>query len=109
MGKGEYLGEFEHLVLLALAAAGDQAHGRSIYEVILAATSRDVAITAVHVTLRRLEKKGLVRSAFAETADPDDARPRKMYEIEPAGEKLLRETRSNLDRLWHAAALRGES
>jgi DNA-binding PadR family transcriptional regulator len=61
MGNRDYLGEFEHVVLLALARLGDGAYGASIHEEILGTTGRDVSIPAVYVTLKRLEKKGLVR------------------------------------------------
>lgn len=105
MSRGDHLGEFEHLVLLGTAAVGDEAHGRAIYEAILATTSRDVSITAVHVTLRRLEKKGLVSSTFAPTGDTDDARPRKIYAATEQGEAALQATHSTLRRLWEAAEL----
>ncbi len=109
MGKGDHLGELEHLVLLAIAAVGDEAHGRAIYEAILEATSRDLAITGVHVTLRRLEKKGLVTSAFHTDEQSSDARPRKIYRATPGAEALLWATRQGLDRLWRAAEQRGRS
>ncbi len=109
MAKGEHLGEFEHLVLLAVAAVREAVHGRSIYEAILDATDRDVAITAVHVTLRRLEKKGYVRSRFVPSADSDGERPRKIYELAPQGLAVLRATRQTLDQLWKDAELQARA
>jgi DNA-binding PadR family transcriptional regulator len=63
MTRGDYLGEFELVVMLALARLDEAAYGMSIYDEILATTGRDVSIQAVYVTLNRLEKKGHVTSA----------------------------------------------
>ena len=68
MGKGNYLGEFEQLVLLALATVGEDAPGREVYEEIARTTGRDVAVTAVYVTLNRLLKKGYVSAEIARTS-----------------------------------------
>ena len=62
MGRRDYLGEFEHVVLLALARLPGWAYGGSVHEEILEATGRDVSIPAVYVTLKRMEKKGFVAS-----------------------------------------------
>ena len=66
MAKGEYLGEFEQIVLLALATAGEDAPGREVYEEIVRATGRDIAVTAVYVTLNRLARKGFVSASMGE-------------------------------------------
>ena len=63
--KGSHLGEFELTVMLVLAATGEPASGRRVYEEIVAQTGRDAAVAAVHVTLARLEEKGLVELSLA--------------------------------------------
>lgn len=104
MPKGSNLGEFEQLVLLGLASAGEEANGRSIYEEILRATGRDVSITAVHVTLRRLEKKGHISSRFGDT-DGSGEPPRKLYRLNAEGSSALRSSRAMFDQLWESARL----
>jgi PadR family transcriptional regulator PadR len=91
-----YLGEFEHMVLLALARAGP-ANGARLHEELVLVTGRDVSIPAVYVTLSRMERKGLVRSR---RADIEDARVRKVFQLTPAGVRALRSTREMLERLW---------
>ena len=61
MAKGDFLGEFEIYVMLALAHIGEDAYGVSIRQQIERRTGREVAIGAVYATLSRLEDKGLVR------------------------------------------------
>jgi len=97
MGGREYLGEFEHVVLLALQRLGS-GYGGSIHQEILETTGRDVSIPAVYVTLKRMEKKGLVGSTVG-PADPG-ARPTRNYALEPEGEEALTRSREILERLW---------
>jgi len=100
MGKGEYLGEFEQIVLLALARLGENAYGVAIHEEILATTGRDVSIPAVYVTLSRLEDKGYVSSHTGEPTPTRGGRARRFYRIERAGVQALEQTKTMLDRLW---------
>jgi DNA-binding PadR family transcriptional regulator len=72
------LGEFEQLILLALARQGSEAYGVSIGEEIGARTGRDVSLGAVYKTLERLEDKGLVRSRSA-SRRPERRRRKKHY------------------------------
>ena len=58
MAKGEFLGEFEQLVLLALLRLGEEAYGMAVRREIETRASRDVSIGAVYATLDRLEEKG---------------------------------------------------
>lgn len=98
MTSREYLGEFEHVVLLALARRGGPAHGAAIYREILETTGRDVSIPAVYVTLKRLERKGLVASKM--TGPSDGRRGTRDYVVLPPGRKALARSRALLERLW---------
>ena len=64
MGKGDHLGEFEHLVMLALLRLRDSAYGMRVRREIQSRTERSVAIGSVYAALDRLERKGYVRSAI---------------------------------------------
>lgn len=90
MGKPEYqLGEFEQMVLLALVRLGPEAYGASIRREIEERTGRDLAISAVYVTLDRLEVKGLVRSRIGEPTAQRGGRRRKHFVLLPAGRRAI--------------------
>ena len=69
MPKGDFLGEFEIYVLLALTQLGDEAYGNAVRRAIEARTGREIAVGAVYATLGRLEDKGLVRFTLS-SPDP---------------------------------------
>ncbi len=98
MGSREYLGEFEQVVLLALARLRGPAYGAAIHREILETTGRDVSIPAVYVTLKRMERKGLVASDV--TARSSGGRATRNYRILPAGDDALARSRALLERLW---------
>ncbi len=98
MGSREYLGEFEQVVLLALARLRGPAYGAVIHREILETTGRDVSIPAVYITLKRMERKGLVASDV--TAASSGGRATRNYRILPAGDDALARSRALLERLW---------
>jgi DNA-binding PadR family transcriptional regulator len=79
------LGDFEQLVLFALARLGDGTYGAEIRRDIESRTGRDLSISAVYITLDRLEKKGLVRCSVGEPTAERGGRRRKHVELLPAG------------------------
>ena len=89
MAKGEFLGEFEQLVLLALLRLQDEAYGMAVRREIAERADRDVSIGAVYATLDRLEEKGLVRSKTGAASESRGGRPRKCFTITGAGAKAL--------------------
>jgi PadR family transcriptional regulator len=99
MGSRGYLGEFELVVLLALVRLGDGAYGASIHQEILAATGRDVSIPAVYVTLKRMERKGLVTSSVGE-GEGATRRPTRNYAVLADGTLAIARSRDQLERLW---------
>ena len=98
MGSREYLGEFEQVVLLALARLRGPAYGAAIHREILETTGRDVSIPAVYVTLKRMERKGLIASEVTRLSSGQ--RATRNYHVLPAGEDALARSRSLLERLW---------
>ena len=89
MPKGEFLGEFEQLVLLALVRLGDGAYGMAVRRELEARAGRDVSIGAVYATLGRLEEKGLARSRLGEATGARGGRARKCFAITGAGGRAL--------------------
>ena len=93
------LGEFEQLVLFAILRLDQDASGVAIHDEILSRTGRDVSPGAIYTTLGRLEERGLVRSTVVETVAARVGRPRKQYELRPAGAKALRDAYANIQAL----------
>jgi PadR family transcriptional regulator, regulatory protein PadR len=98
VGSRDYLGEFELVVLLALARLGDGAYGASIHGEILDTTGRDVSIPAVYVTLKRMERKGLVASRMGQS-DSATGRPTRNYRILTEGKEAIHRSRELFARL----------
>jgi DNA-binding PadR family transcriptional regulator len=94
------LGEFEQLVLLAILQLGADVYGVPIVVEIQRRTGRRVVRAAVYVTLRRLEKKGLLRSWMGEPTDDRGGKPRRYVQVEPEGRQLLRESRQAMEEMW---------
>jgi DNA-binding PadR family transcriptional regulator len=94
------LGEFEQLVLLAILHLDGDVYGVPIVDEIERRTERSVSRSAVYVTLRRLEEKGLLRSWMSEPIGGPGGKPRRCVDVRPEGVRLLRESRSTLDRMW---------
>ncbi|HEX4915282.1 MAG TPA: helix-turn-helix transcriptional regulator [Vicinamibacterales bacterium] len=93
------LGEFEQLVLFAVLRLADDGSGVAIRDEILARTGRDISPGAIYTTLGRLEERGLVRATVTTPVTAKVGRPRKHYELRPAGAKALRESYDNIQAL----------
>ena len=83
------LGEFEQLVLLALARLGEEAYGVSVQREIEARTRREASFGTVYTTLARLEAKGFIGSHLGEPTAERGGRRKKHFVIEPAGRRAL--------------------
>ena len=64
------LGEFEEIVLLTVGILHGNAYGVTIKDEIEDRLGREVSVGALQVTLRRLEKKGYLKSKHGETEKP---------------------------------------
>lgn len=100
MGKGSYLGEFEQVVLLAVARLEGDGYGVSIRREIERRTGRDASVGAVYATLDRLEEKGFLASREGEPTGRRGGRARRHFGVTPAGWRKLRESREMLASLW---------
>lgn len=96
MAKGEYLGEFELLVMLAILRLGEDAYGKRIWEEIEGCTGRSVMIAAVYAALERLERKGFVTSWVGEPTPVRGGRAKRCFQVERAGRAAVRQSRKML-------------
>ncbi len=97
MPKGESLGEFEHLILLAVLRLSDDAYGMRVRREISERTGRDVTIGAVYATLERLESKGLVSATVGDATPERGGRPKRSFQVTGAGMDAVNRTRQEVE------------
>ena len=83
------VGEFEHVVLLALLRLGNGAYGASIRREIRERTGRDAAVGSVYMALSRLEQKQMIVSYAGIPTAQRGGRRRRHYLIDSEGQKAL--------------------
>ncbi|HEY3406375.1 MAG TPA: helix-turn-helix transcriptional regulator [Ohtaekwangia sp.] len=96
----EYLGEFEELVLILVAALQEDAYGAAITDEIENRLKREVNLSAVHVTLYRLEDKGYIRSVMGGETSERGGRRKRIYTITSAGMAMLKAMKESRVELW---------
>jgi PadR family transcriptional regulator len=98
----DYLGEFEQVVLLAVARLGDDAYGMRIRQEIEDRAGRSASIGAVYATLDRLQSKSYLRARD----DSTGGRARRFFVITPAGIEALEAARDLQTRMWSGLRMR---
>lgn len=96
----EFLGEFEELVLTLVAALQEDAYGASIASEIEIRLKRDVTLSAVHVTLYRLEDKGYIKSKTGGSTNERGGRRKRIYSVTSAGIAMMRAMKDIRIDLW---------
>jgi PadR family transcriptional regulator PadR len=81
----DYLGEFEHLLVLALLRLDDRAYGVTVRQEIQLRTQREVSIGAVYATLDRLEAKGYVKSRRGDPTPERGGRSKRFFRVTAKG------------------------
>jgi DNA-binding PadR family transcriptional regulator len=99
MPKGDWLGEFEVLVMLAVAHLDHEAYGLRVRQHLEAATGRPLAIGAVYNTLARLKEKGLLRIHVDAPRPVQGGRTRTCFHLTASGTRSLRFSTSVLTKL----------
>jgi len=94
------LGEFEHVVLLAILRLGDAAYAVAIRDEILARTGRRVSRGSIYITLDRLETKGYLKSWLGDPTPERGGRAKRYYALRPRAVEALKESRRALVSLW---------
>jgi PadR family transcriptional regulator, regulatory protein PadR len=105
MTSTERLGEFEQLVLLAVARLGEDGYGTTIRRELERRASRAVTVGALYATLERLELKGLVRTREGEPTARRGGRAKRYYALTAAGVAALQDARRALERMWEGLEL----
>lgn len=84
------LGEFELLVVLAVARLGLAAYPLAIRDEIDARTGRAASRAAVFITLERLEEKKLLKSRYGEPTPVRGGRSKRFFTLTGDGIKAMR-------------------
>ena len=107
--KGDSLGAFEEMTLLAVLALGDAAYGVAVQQHLEREAGHDVTLGPVYAALDRLERKGLVRSALGDTTPERGGKRKRLFEVTRAGAAAVRRSRAIRDALWSAIDAPGRS
>lgn len=100
MLKRSYLGEFEEIVLLTVAALNENAYGVTIMHEIFEQTGREVRLNQVHAALQRLEDKGMVKSKMGAATAERGGRRKRLFVSTARGRKVLQDIQLVRERLW---------
>lgn len=96
----EFLGEFEELVLTMAGILQEEAYGNAIVNEIKERVGREVNLSAVHVTLYRLEDKGFVKSKMGGATNQRGGRRKRIFTVTNAGLAMLRNMKEARLDLW---------
>jgi DNA-binding PadR family transcriptional regulator len=94
------LGEFEELVLLAVCIMEGDAYGISVKKEVEKHSGRSILLGAVHITLYRLQDKGLLRSEMGGNTEKRGDRRKRLFKITAAGMKQLRASQDVRQKMW---------
>ncbi len=97
-----HLGEFEEVVLLTVAILNSEAYGIAIIDEMEKRLNRKVSIGALQTVLRRLEKKGLLTSAFGMATKIRGGKRKRYFTVTKYGQNILNESKDQRLALWRA-------
>ncbi len=100
--KGDKLGEFEELTLLATCAIKGDVYGVPVQQYVEKVTGRNVTMGAVYAALARLDDKGYVRSFLGEATQVRGGKRKRLYQATAAGLLAVKELRRVREQIWRA-------
>ncbi len=100
MGTAKHLGEFEHLLLLAILRQGNGISGSDVGEELARKTGREPARGTMYVTLDRLERKGYLASRMGEPTAERGGKSKRLYALTPDGLAALKRSGQALQAMW---------
>ena len=95
------LGAFEEVVMLTVGVLFPEAYGVRIKSEMEARLNRRISVGALQSALRRLEKKGFLRTELGEATAQRGGRRKCFFYITAFGKKALQETKDNRLQLWN--------
>ena len=97
------IGTLEETVLLLVIIHQGNAYGVSIAEAYMEHAGKRISIPAIHTVLKRLEKKGYLKSNMSGASPERGGRRKRLFEITQGGYKALVKLQTLRDKLWSQA------
>lgn len=90
----------EEFVMLAIWRLQDEAYSLPIRKQVSESTGYEWSLSSVYTPLNRLTKKRLLTSYLTEPLRERGGRPRRVYQLTPAGRRALLRIRSVEQTVW---------
>jgi len=94
------IGEFEELVLLAVCILDGNAYGIAVKNEVEKHSRRAILLGAVHITLYRLQDKGLLKSELGGASEKRGDRRKRLFRVTKKGMELLRASQEVRQKMW---------
>lgn len=98
--KRSNLGEFEELILLAVASLGTEAYAVTVKEELEKRANRKTNISAIHSSLYRLEDKAFLTSEFGGATHKRGGKKKRFFKVTNSGFAALQETKNLREDFW---------
>ncbi len=95
------LGNLEETVLLIVAVMSEEAYGYTVSEEYVKNMGNRISISAVHTVLKRLEKKGLIKSEMGGATAERGGRRKRIFKVTKTGMDTLEFIQNNRMKLWN--------
>lgn len=95
----ELKGSLEEIILMILLQQ-EECHGVEIMQRYEAVFQQTISLPAIHVVIKRMEKKGWVTSKFGAPTAERGGRRKRLYQATPAGYYAIKEIQEAKSRLW---------
>ena len=94
------LGNLEEMVLLVVASLDKVAYGVSVREAYNDINQTTISLSAIHTVLRRLDKKGFIKSVMGGASAERGGRRKRLYQITKTGFHVMEEIQLNRQKMW---------
>ncbi|OEK06442.1 PadR family transcriptional regulator [Roseivirga misakiensis] len=93
------LGSLEETILV-IVLMKEKCHGVEIAKVYEAHVKQSISLPAIHIVLKRLEKKGMVTSSFGEPTPERGGKRKKYYRGTTSGYRIANELQERRSQMW---------
>jgi len=87
-------------VLLAVWRLKEDAYSLSVRDAIAERTGRRLSVSAIYLTLLRLDKKGLLSSRLGEPTAERGGKAKRYFKLRKAGLSAVTGARERMNRMW---------
>lgn len=93
------LGSLEETILI-IVLMGEQNYAVGVAKIYEEHIGQNISLPAIHIVLKRLEQKGLVKSSFGEPTPERGGKRKKYYQATPEGYRMADEIRERRNQMW---------